>query len=444
MARTPGSNEVFDQAQLVRIAPDGTTEILTPDFHSACDPDVSHDGQRLLFAGKPAPESTWQVHELDLQTGRHRRVVSAAGDCRSPVYLSRLFTLDSPEPWSTLLYVGTEDAWNVTGSGWIRNLFNVRLDGTEPRRVTANPADNLDPFQAWDGRVLYASRRLTPAGVDGSRLFAVNLDGTDYEHYGAEQGRRFQRMPCTTAEGLVVFVESESFRPDGAGQLAAVTESRPHHSYRRLTGDESILYLNPAPLRGSEILAARRPASGGPASLVVFDTQTGIERRVARDPNFDLRQPKALHERARPDGRSTVVNTEFPNGVLFAMNCYDADERLADHLEPGMLKTLRVIEGVPATGVTPAPINRRLLGEVPIEADGSVNIELPADLPIELQALDADGVALATCGWIWVKQKENRGCIGCHEDPERTPENLFVDAMKKPSVIVAPPPGERR
>jgi hypothetical protein len=443
-AKTALPTGCFDHAQLVRLTPDGPTEVLTPEFHSACDPDVSHDGQRLLFSARRAPESPWQVYELDLATGAQRQVTDGAGDCRSPLHLSRLFTLDSPEPWATLLYVGTEDAWNVDGSGRIQNLFNVRLDGTERRRVTANPAANLDPFQAADGRVLYASQRLSAEGPIGSRLFAVNLDGTDYEHYGAEQGRRFQRMPCTTADGLVVFVESDVPTPDGAGQLAAVKESRPHHSYRSLTGDDARLYLHPAPLQGSEILVARRDGRGGPAVLVRFDTHTGIENEVVTAPGYSLLQPKVLQEHARPDGRSTVVNTDFQNGVLFAMNCYDADARFAAHLQPGSLQTLRVIEGIPAVGESPAPLSRRLLGEVPIEADGSVNIEVPADRPLELQVLDANDMALATCGWIWVKQKENRGCIGCHEDPERTPENLFVQAVQKPSVVLAPAPAGRR
>lgn len=434
----------FEGAQLVRISPNGTVEILTPDFHAACDPDVSHDGWRVLFAGKRTPESRWQVHELDLDTRQIRQVLEDRGDCRSPIHLSRLFTLDSPQPWATLLYVGTEEAWNVDGSARLRSLFNVRLDGTELRRVTANPASDLDPFQASDGRVLYASERLTGDAGAGSRLFAVNLDGTDYEHYGAEPGRRFQRMPATTADGLVVFVESDAPTTDGAGQLASIRESRPHHSYRRLTGDDGRLYLHPAPLHGSKILVARRKTRGGATELAVFDTHSGIERRVAADGSFHLLQPRALQERARPDGRSTVVNTDFQNGVLFAMNCYDADERLTPHLPPGSMKRLRVIEGVPSLGAEAGPLHRRLLGEAPIEADGSFNIEVPADIPIELQALDADGLALATCRWIWVKQKENRGCIGCHEDPERTPENLFVQAVRKPSVSLAPPASDRR
>lgn len=39
---------------------------------------------------------------------------------------------------------------------------------------------------------------------------------------------------------------------------------------------------------------------------------------------------------------------------------------------------------------------------------------------------------------------EPRGCIGCHEDQELTPENVFVDAVGKKSVSVGVSPSEGR
>jgi hypothetical protein len=69
---------------------------------------------------------------------------------------------------------------------------------------------------------------------------------------------------------------------------------------------------------------------------------------------------------------------------------------------------------------------------------------VPANTPIELQILDAEGMALRSCGWIWAKNREPRGCIGCHEDRELTPENRLVDAMNRSSVSLTLPPERRR
>jgi hypothetical protein len=90
-------------------------------------------------------------------------------------------------------------------------------------------------------------------------------------------------------------------------------------------------------------------------------------------------------------------------------------------------------ENAASNGI-PQLTQRRFLGEIDIEEDGSFNIEIPANTPIELQTLDADGMALRSCGWIWAKNHEPRGCIGCHEDGELTPENVFVDAAKRSSI----------
>jgi hypothetical protein len=81
---------------------------------------------------------------------------------------------------------------------------------------------------------------------------------------------------------------------------------------------------------------------------------------------------------------------------------------------------------------------------VNIEDDGSFQLQVPANTPIQLQALDKDGVALRSCAWIWAKNKENRGCIGCHEDPERAPENVLGKALGKPAIQLTLPPERRR
>jgi hypothetical protein len=144
-----------------------------------------------------------------------------------------------------------------------------------------------------------------------------------------------------------------------------------------------------------------------------------------------------------PEGR------KYPNGKLYCLNAHLSDSEKREWMSPVTVKRLRVLEGIPSTardsrvGIPPLA-QRRLLGEIDISEDGSFNISVPANTPIELQTLDADGLALRSCGWIWAKNREPRGCIGCHEDPELTPENLFVDALERPSIALTLPPSRRR
>lgn len=447
--------DLFDGARLVSVSPGGLVRVLSEGFHSACDPGLSFDASRLVFAGKKEAGSPWRIYEVGLD-GQGLRPVSPEGqDARTPVYLSTLFTLDSPQPWFTIAYGARVKTLNEVGQpAW--SLCNIKLDGTELRRLTFNPNNNFDPFQMWDGRLIYAAERypLEPDGQAGRvQLFGIHIEGADAEFYGGGQGRRIQHMPCATEQGWVVFVESDQAVWDGAGQLACVQENRPHTTYKRLTEGTPWLYLYPSPWHDNLCLVSRRPADGtATCGVFSFDPDRRECEPVYDSPDYHDLQAKVVRARRSPDGHSTVVETKGDTGILYGLNCYDADARMRPHLSQGVFKRVRLIEGVIRTAENRTRaedssrplIVRRLIGEAPVETDGSFNLEVPASTPMLLQALDERGLALATCGWLWVQPKEKRGCIGCHEDPELIPENLYAQALRRPSHRLILPPAQRR
>jgi len=444
----------FDGARIVVVSTKGQVRVVSEGFDAAGDPNVSFDGQRVLFAGKKDRTSRWRIWEIGVD-GQGLRAVSPENlDARSAIYVSTLFTLDSPEPWFTTVFVGQEPTLNESGRPSASSLYNIKLDGTELRRLTFNPNHNFDPFQMWDGRVIYSAERHPNQPRTGNGrvgLYAIHVEGADMEFYGGGLGRRVQHMPCVTDRGLVIFVEPNPPSWDGAGQLACVEERRPHVTYRPLSKDPSQVFLYPSPLRDNQILVSRRSAKGHDTCGVFwFDADSGRSEPVFDSPDHHDLQAVVLRPRNRPDGHSTVVETRFDSGIVYGLNAYDADARMAPHLRTGMVKRVRFIEGVPqpAAGTSKAVVGpfvpRRLVGEAPVEADGSFNVEVPADTPMLLQTLDERGLALANCGWIWVKPREKRGCIGCHEDPERIPENEYVLALRRPSNRLVLPPAQRR
>ena len=453
----------FGGAQVVVVSSSGQVRRLANGFSAACDPEVSFDGRRVLFAGKKGSHSPWSIWETSIDGGKCRAVCVAARDCRHPVFLSSLFTLDSPGPWFTVLFVGGAGTLGEAGSALFSSLYSVKLDGTELRRITFNPQGDLDPAQAADGRVIYAAMRgrVGPqaGGIGSARcepgrrsLFTVNIDGTAAELYGAEGAKPFQRMPCATAGGLVVFVEADTPDFAGGGELGLIEERRPHHSYRRVPADPHFGYAFASPLAGNSVLVSRRTREGeGRWEVSALDLESGRAEVLFATNTFHAVQARVARPRPSPDGRSTVVNLSASAGTLYALNLYETDPRLAPGLAPGSVRRVRVIEGVPAPptrgsvepSVKPA-FGRRLLGEAPVEPDGSLQVLVPADIPLEIQALDTNGLAVATCRWLWVKQKENRGCIGCHEDHELVPENLYALAVQRPATQLTPPPEQRR
>ncbi|HRD98435.1 MAG TPA: hypothetical protein PLA97_18795, partial [Rubrivivax sp.] len=58
---------------------------------------------------------------------------------------------------------------------------------------------------------------------------------------------------------------------------------------------------------------------------------------------------------------------------------------------------------------------QQVLGYAPIEPDGSFKLQVPADVPLALQVVDAEGRGLQShTNWIQVRPGERRTCDGCH------------------------------
>jgi hypothetical protein len=267
-----------------------------------------------------------------------------------------------------------------------------------------------------------------------------------------------------------VFVESDRFTWDGSGQLASVPLRRPLTGYRQLAvkQPEEYLYHSPSPLDGGQILVSRRKSDGREShGVYCLNPKSGAASPVYDDPEFHDIQAKLVRPRVEPDGRSSVVTEDDPHGKLFCLNANLTTAVPSGLMPPNVVRRLRVLEGMPIRtadseaylprldsspnalpGATvrglPPLAARRILGEIDVADDGSFNIEIPANTSMELQTLDADGMAVQSCRWIWAKNHEPRGCIGCHEDGELTPENLFVEALQRPSLSLCQPPEKRR
>jgi hypothetical protein len=245
----------------------------------------------------------------------------------------------------------------------------------------------------------------------------------------------------------VVFVEADRIEGDGSGRLASVSQVRPMHTYRSLTGEGDGLFRAPSPLPDGRLLVAWRPGSRTgeragvtPFAIHRFDPGTGTHERVFGEGGWACVQAKLVAPRPMPDARSSVVRDDDPEGKLYTIDV--GIQAPGQALPKGTVKTVRVVEGVPATSDRPSL--RRLLGDVEVADDGSYQVQIPANTPVQLELLDASGSALRTSAWLWVRNHAAQGCVGCHEDPERTPPNRLMKALQAPAPVLDPPPEKRR
>jgi mono/diheme cytochrome c family protein len=88
----------------------------------------------------------------------------------------------------------------------------------------------------------------------------------------------------------------------------------------------------------------------------------------------------------------------------------------------------------------------RVIGTVPVEADGSAHFQVPADTPVYFQLLDENHMELRRMrSFISFQPGEVRGCVGCHETRAEAPvvENFPLALRRGPRVPVPPPWGDR-
>ncbi len=453
------ADKYIQGAQIVRYNPDTAQDpdILTSDFYAACDPDVSFNGKAIIFAGKKSEADTWQIWRMNADGTNKMQLTSASGNCVAPVHAGARFFLDDPEPVIQIIYAGDSHGWKNPGIGYpAYSIYAIDITGERTHRLSFNLNADFEPTVLPNGRIIYSSWQRYGERFEGhgtTALLAVNNDGTDLmPFYGNHEGPIYKSMAEVDKNGSVYFIETESPGFLGGGNLAKTGQSRPLHTYERIT--HSGFYTAPSILNDGSLLVSFRDADGTtPYGIFTMDAGTMKRKeRIYGSPDWHALDVHSLAPHTEPKGRSNWLIPGTETGVYYALDVYRTNLDEYEDMERGTLKYIRVIEGIPVKDElhsARAPITSyapsRILGVMPLEADGSFQFVLPASTPVTFQLLDEHHRAAATQqGWTWVMGNESRGCIGCHEDREMSPPNIFVDAVKKDPVNLVLPPERRR
>jgi hypothetical protein len=137
----------------------------------------------------------------------------------------------------------------------------------------------------------------------------------------------------------------------------------------------------------------------------------------------------------RPRHRPPVIPPSLPEqatpyATLFLQDVYNG---LEPYVRRGEVKAIRVVREMPKTvridpslrafgfqfpviscGATYA--GKTVLGDVPVEPDGSACFRVPSGVPIYFMALDGQGRAVQRMrSFTHLMPGEVQGCVGCHE-----------------------------
>jgi len=195
-----------------------------------------------------------------------------------------------------------------------------------------------------------------------------------------------------------------------------------------------VKYEDPYPLSETHFLCSRMTGRGEEMGIYLVDTSGNeVLVHVEAPGCYD---PMPLAPRRRPPVIPPRIDLTKSEGTFYVENVYVGTgmERVA----PGSVKHLRVVEspekrfytganynggtGTQAPGMAWDDFNnKRVLGTVPVEADGSAYFAVPADRFVYFQLLDERGMMIQSMrsGTI-VRPGETAGCVGCHEERRST------------------------
>ncbi|MCX6930056.1 MAG: hypothetical protein NT154_43625, partial [Verrucomicrobia bacterium] len=181
----------------------------------------------------------------------------------------------------------------------------------------------------------------------------------------------------------------------------------------------------------------------------------GNKELIHRDAAISCFMPAPLRSRPRPPVFPELVDLAQDHATCVISDVSFGSEELA-----GRIRFVRIAEpiGWPYDNqlggqrygekgphlVNWTPI--RILGDVPVERDGSAHFDVPADTAVYFQLLDENRMELRRMRtFISFQPGETRACAGCHETrglaPRPIPSTLAASLPPRP--LIPPPWGDR-
>ncbi len=449
----------------------------------ARDPELHFDGKRILFSMRKNIEDDYHIYEMDVDGGEVRQLTSGAE-------LSDIDPMVAPT--GDILFVSTREPKLCQCNRHIMgNLFKMNADGSGIHQLGRNTLFEGHPALMPDGRILYdrweyVDKQFGPA----QGLWTVNPDGTNHAvYYGNNAWSPGGIIDARTIPGTERFVANFTSCHDrpwgalavvdrrlGSDGVEPIVKSWPEDitKYLRIHthyGDGMsrghpagaqidnfvrlpIKYEDPYPLSETYFLCSRMIEAGNEKMGLYLLDLFGNELLLHEEEQTGCFDPMPVSPRKRPDVIPERRDFAEPNGLFYVADVYRGDGM--EVVARGTVKWLRVVEAPPKLfwtetlwnlDATQAPAmnwnctnNKRILGKVPVEEDGSAYFSVPADTFVFFQLLDENEMMVQTMrSGTMVQAGERTGCVGCHENRLTTiPNRTMPVALGKPPRTLEP------
>ena len=406
------------------------------------DVELHWNAEKLLFSGVAA-SNAWHVMELDLATRKVRQVTrDNAGDIN---HYDACYVPDGHIIFTcTALKYAVPCVW---GNAPVANLFRCNADGSGMELLSNDQEHAWCPEVMPDGRVMYLRWEYTDLPHANARiLFTCNPDGTNQRAlYGSNSfwpnSMFYARpIPGRPTQFVAVLTGHHGLRRMGQLGLFDVTKGteegegavqlmpgygKPVDPIVRdqLYNGTWPMNLHPYPLDDTTFLVSRRNQGERNFSIYLID-RFDNEICLLREAGHDLCEPVPFMKTPVPHAQPDRIEPGSTTAQVYIANIYEGPG--LKNIPVGTVKNLRLYtytfgfrdEGglYGSIGLDGPWDMRRTLGTVPVNADGSAYFKVPANTPIAVQPLDAEGQSLQVMrSWFTARSGEYLSCAGCHE-----------------------------
>ncbi|MHC4155727.1 MAG: SUMF1/EgtB/PvdO family nonheme iron enzyme [Planctomycetota bacterium] len=464
LPRMPNANDWENEICLLSpVGPEGELSTLykPPEPRLVTDMDLHFDADKIMFS-MPDNDGIWQLFEIQ-SDGTDLRQVSQTGQPDVHNFDACYLPNGKIAFTSTATFQGVP----CNKAIFVGMTYLMDADGSNIRQLCFEQDHNFCPTVMNDGRILYLRWEYTDIPHVWARfLFTMNPDGTNQREYYGSGGywpnAIFYARPIpghpTKVVGIVtghhvgrvgelVILDPALGRRSADGVIQRI----PGYGKKvepvimdKLTIDSWPLFLHPWPLSEKYFLVAAKPRPQDLWGIYLVDVFDNI-MLIKELEDYALLEPVPLRKAKTPPVIVDKVNTRRRDALVYIEDIYKGPGLKG--VPRGTAKNLRIftyhfayqkIAGINHRVGADGPWEpKRVLGTVPLEEDGSALFRVPANTPISIQPIDAEGKAVQLMrSWMTAMPGEFVSCVGCHDQQNSAPPGRrTIAARRRPAEI---------
>ena len=437
-----GGLYVFDVHNLQ----DEPLELVSSPTGQILDCDLSYDGKIALFSWRRRQDEGYHLWTVGTDGTRLKRITDGLWHDYNACWLpdGGIAFLSSRLPQFAY-------CWHAP----VGVVYRMNADGTNVRKISSNYLNDFTPYPLGDGRIIYSRwEYVDKPAIPIQSLWTINPDGTNLSMYfgnGVISPGTFMEPRQIPGTSKIICTMTGHNGPT-RGAIGIIDRSRglnAQASIENITPDVHIPavgegngntpepkpYSCPLPLDQTRFLVS----ASGPVLVrtISGDCQSTVLPRPDNGMQYFCAQP--IKPRHRPPAIASALNRYCDDTDDAYVYLQDVYRGLEPHVKRGQIKRIRVVQELsksvridpslrafgfqfPVISCGATYAGKKVLGEVPVEPDGSAYFRVPARAAIYFMVLDEEGRALQRMrSFTHLMPGETQGCVGCHEPRRQSP-----------------------